>query len=159
MFDQLIIQPCKLEDEEFYVKLNLDFMKAVKEEHPYWDSLKLPSEDEMKKTFREAFDSEYITIFIAKVNNEVVGFANVWTVYSIWSGGKGLTVDDLYVLPSYRKNGIGKKIMNYIVEYAKDHDYKRVQLHAEMDNEKAHNLYRGLGFNEEEMLFFMRKLD
>ncbi len=24
-------------------------MKAVKEEHPYWDSLKLPSEDEMKK--------------------------------------------------------------------------------------------------------------
>ncbi len=49
--------------------------------------------------------------------------------------------------------------MNYIVEYAKDHDYKRVQLHAEMDNEKAHNLYRGLGFNEEEMLFFMRKLD
>ncbi|MEA4986712.1 MAG: GNAT family N-acetyltransferase, partial [Anaerovorax sp.] len=96
---------------------------------------------------------------VAKVNNEVIGFANVWTVYSIWSGGKGLTVDDLYVLPSYRKNGIGKKIMNYIVEYARDHDYKRVQLHVEMDNEKAHNLYRGLGFNEEEMLFFMRKLD
>ncbi|MEA4988081.1 MAG: hypothetical protein VB095_08480, partial [Anaerovorax sp.] len=61
MFDQLMIQPCKLEDEEFYVKLNLDFMKAVKEEHPYWDSLKLPSEDEMKKTFKEALESEYIT--------------------------------------------------------------------------------------------------
>ncbi|QXM06533.1 GNAT family N-acetyltransferase [Crassaminicella indica] len=159
MFDQLMIRLCQSKDEEVYVKLNLDFMKAVKEEHPYWDSLKMPSEEEMRRTFREAIASpEHIMIIVAEIDKEVVGFANTWTVYSIWSRGKALTVDDLYVLPSYRRNGIGKKIMNYIIEYAENNDYKRVQLHAEIDNEKAHNLYRGLGFSQEEMLFFMKKL-
>jgi len=36
--------------------------------------------------------------------------------------------------------------------------YNRVQLHAELDNEKAHNLYKKLGFTQEEIMFFMKKI-
>ncbi|QZY54155.1 GNAT family N-acetyltransferase [Crassaminicella profunda] len=158
MIENLIVRECQSKDEDSYVKLNLDFMKIVKEEHPYWESLKTPSEEEFKKTFREALGSERIMIIVAEVNNEVVAYANVWSVYSIWSRGKALTVDDLYVSSSCRNNGIGKKIIEYLFEYAKNNDYKRVQLHAEMDNEKAHKLYRAFGFSEKEMLYFMRKL-
>lgn len=157
MIENIIIRPCKPEDEEAYVKMNLDFMLSVMEEHPYWDSLKIPTEDEMRQIFREAIAApEQIMITIAEHNGRMIGYSNTWTVYSIWSMGKAMTIDDIYVLPDCRRSGIARQIMDYLINYAKSHNYKRVQLHAEVDNEKAHNLYRQLGFIEEDIVFFMK---
>lgn len=160
MVDNLVIRKCDVKDESAFVKLNLDFMKEVMEENPYWTSLKMPTEEAMRAIFREALRMpESILIFVAEVDGEVVGYTNTWTVYSIWSGGKTLTIDDLYIAVPYRRSGIGKKIMEYLMEFAELNGYRRVQLHAEMANEKAHNLYRKLGFVEEEMLFFMKPIE
>jgi ribosomal protein S18 acetylase RimI-like enzyme len=157
MIRNVIIRPCKLKDEEAYVRMNLDFMLSVIEAHPYWDSLKIPTEDEMKQVFREAIAApEQIMITIAEHEGKMIAYSNTWTVYSIWSMGKAMTIDDIYVLPNYRRNGVSKKIMDYLVSYAQENNYKRIQLHAEIDNEKAHNLYRHLGFIEEDMIFFMK---
>lgn len=157
--NNLIIRRCEEKDEFEYVGLNLNFMKDVMEENPYWDSLKMPTEEEMRKTFREALGkSDHLMIIVAEKDGKVIGYANTWTVYSIWSMGKALTVDDLYVIPYYRRSGVGIKIMEFLIDYAERNKYKRVQLRAEKANEKAHNLYRRLGLGEEEMLFFMKKL-
>jgi ribosomal protein S18 acetylase RimI-like enzyme len=49
--------------------------------------------------------------------------------------------------------------MEYLIAFAEQNGYRRVQLHAEVDNDSAHSLYRKLGFDEEEMLFFMKQMD
>jgi len=49
--------------------------------------------------------------------------------------------------------------MEYLIGYAEQNAYRRVQLHAEIDNGGAHNLYRKLGFTEEEILFFMKRIN
>lgn len=160
MLDNLIIRECDLKDESAFVKLNMAFMKEVMAENPYWTTLKMPTEEEMSIVFKEALSMpDNIMIFVAEVNGEVIGYANTWTVFSIWSGGKALTIDDLYVSEAYRRSGIGEKIMKYLILYAEQKGFKRVQLNAESSNERAHNLYRKLGFNEEEMLFFLKKID
>lgn len=160
MIDNLIIRECEEQDESEYVKLNLEFMRYVMKENPYWNSLNIPTEEEMRKTFSDALKTpEYIKIIIAEVHGKIVGYANTWTVYSIWSKGKALTIDDLYVADYYRRNGVGKEIMRYLIEYAEKNNYRRIQLHTEIDNKNAHKLYKNLGFNEEEVLFFMKKFD
>ncbi len=156
----LTIRDCEEKDESQYVKLNLEFMKSIIKEKQYWSDLEIPRKEEMGKTFREALKMpEYIKIIIAEIDKKIVGYANTWTVYSIWSKGKALTIDDLYVDKDYRRNGIGKEMMNYLIKYAKKNHYKRIQLHAEIENEKAHKLYKSLEFNEEEILFFMKNLN
>lgn len=156
----IIIRECNAKDESAFVKLNLAFMQEVMAENPYWTALKMPTEEEMTIAFREALSMpDNILIFVAEVNGEVIGYANTWTVFSIWSGGKALTIDDLYVASPYRRSGIGEKIMEYLILYAEQKGYRRVQLHAELGNERAHNLYRKLGFSEEEMLFFLRRIE
>jgi len=160
MTKELIIRKCEEKDGNDFVRLNLEFMKEALLENPYWTALKMPSEEELLEVFFEALKTpEQIQIFIGEVDGTVVGYTNTWTVFSIWSRGKGLTVDDLYIASEYRRFGYGEKIMEYLSDYAMENGYKRVQLHAEMDNVRAHSLYRKLGFSEEEILFFMKKLE
>lgn len=159
MLNNINIRKCEIKDESAFIKLNLDFMKEVFSVNPYWTTLKISSEEEMKDTFREALSMpEHILIFIVEIDGKVIGYVNTWTVYSIWSKGKALTIDDLYIEESFRNNGIGERVMEYIFQFAEQNGYKRVQLHAELDNEKAHNLYKKLGFTNEEILFFMKKI-
>lgn len=160
MLDNLIIRKCGEEDESAFVKLNLDFMQEVMAENPYWTSLKIPTEEEMKNIFREALSMpEHILIFVGEVDGEVIGYANTLTAYSIWSRGKALTIDDLYIASHHRRSGIGEELMKYLLVFAKQNGYRRVQLHAELNNERAHNLYKKLGFCDEEIIYFMKQVE
>jgi ribosomal protein S18 acetylase RimI-like enzyme len=160
MLDNLIIRKCNEKDKSAFIKLNLNFMKETMDENPYWTSLKIPTEEEMENVFKEALSMpEHIMIFVSEVDDEVVGYANTWTDYSIWSRGKILTVDDLYIAAPYRRNGIGEKMMEYLIEFTKQNGYRRVQLHAELTNDRAHSLYRKLGFVEEDIMFFMKQIE
>lgn len=159
MLENLRIRACSELDEPALIRLNLAFMRETMASNPYWTCLALPSEAEMGRILREALATpERIRIFIAEAGGEVVAYANTWTVYSIWSGGKTLIIDDLYVEASHRKSGVGEQVMAHLIEHAREQQYRRVQLQAEPDNHRAHGLYRKLSFQEEPMLFFMKPL-
>lgn len=160
MSNEFTVRPCEEKDREAFIRLNLAFMAEALEGNPYWATLKMPGEKELGETFGEALKRpEDIRIFVGELEGQVIGYANTWTVFSIWSRGRALTVDDLYVQKEYRRDGYGIRIMEYLSDFAEKEGYKRIQLHAEMDNERAHKLYRKLGYEEEEILFFMKKLN
>ncbi|MFT5872831.1 MAG: ribosomal protein S18 acetylase RimI-like enzyme [Clostridium sp.] len=139
--------------------MNLDFMELVRKEHPYWDNLKFPSEDEMREVFNQAISSPNdIKIFIIEHDNIIMGYANTWDVYSVWTMGKSLIIDDLYICKEFRNKGYGKRVMNYLIDYAKSNVFKRIQLSAEKDNIIAQTLYKKLGFDDEDMVFFMKRI-
>lgn len=50
------------------------------------------------------------------------------------------------VLPRYRGHGIGRRLMNYLIEQARVADMDTVQLEVITQNERAYRLYRSLGF-------------
>ena len=155
----LIVRICTEGDKSAFVRLNLEFMREVMDSNPYWADLNQPSEEEMGHIFMEALSMPgNIQIFIAELNGEIVGYANTWSAYSIWSGGMALTIDDLYISTPHRKSGIGENMLKFLICYAKKCNYKRIQLHAEPGNHKAHGLYKKMKFQDEAMLFFMRKI-
>ncbi|TCO73678.1 GNAT family N-acetyltransferase [Marinisporobacter balticus] len=159
MNERLHVRLCSLEDEEAYIRLNLDFIKSVRKEHPYWNYLKLPTEEDMKSVFGEALSKKHeIMMFIVEYDKKVIGYANTWSVYSIWSMGRSFIIDDLFIHEDYRGREIGKEVMELLLNYAKNNGYIRIQLNAEKDNIRAHALYKKLNFSHEEMLFFMKVL-
>jgi GNAT superfamily N-acetyltransferase len=155
----LLIRPCTEKDTSDLVRLNLEFMQEVMDSNPYWTLLERPSAEDMGRTIMHALDvPDKIQIFVAELNDEIIGYANTWTVYSIWSGGLAMTIDDLYISARHRKRGMGEEIMQYLTQYAEQHDYKRIQLQAEPGNHKAHGLYKKMGFKDEAMTFFMKPI-
>lgn len=52
----------------------------------------------------------------------------------------------LVVKEEYRDNGIGSKLIDYAVEYARNNGYKEICLQVESDNVRVINLYIKKGF-------------
>ncbi|MCX7023236.1 MAG: GNAT family N-acetyltransferase [Spirochaetes bacterium] len=157
--DGTTVRECVPGDESDYCRLNIRFIEEVKEQYQYWDSMNFPDESGMRSIYREILGMPAIMrVFVAKYGAAIVGFANVQLVYSVWSEGMAWNVDDLYVEPGYRGRGVAETIMRTIERCARKEDCRRIQLHTELDNERANNLYGKLGFRRERMLFHMKTI-
>ena len=56
---------------------------------------------------------------------EIVGFALYYTAYSTWKG-RCLYLEDFYVLPEYRRGGIGSRLFTQVVGIARERGVKRM---------------------------------
>lgn len=57
----------------------------------------------------------------------------------------------LYVMPEYRHRGIGKALMNYIENWAKQKGYGQIGLQVFQTNIPALDLYHQLGYQEQSL--------
>jgi GNAT superfamily N-acetyltransferase len=105
---------------------------------------KLP--ERMKNTHEKMVEEqEYLHAFIAETeNNEIIGYATWFYTYFTWTG-KGMYIDDLYVKPEFRGTGIGKLLMNRIIELATESKCHKLRWQVSFWNKPAIAFYEKLG--------------
>lgn len=82
---------------------------------------------------------------IAEWDGEAVGFA-VWFVnFSTFSGRHGIYLEDLYVRPSHRGNGLGKALLVYLAKECVDNGWSRLQWAVLDWNAPSIAFYKSLG--------------
>ncbi len=90
-------------------------------------------------------DKDLFQCLIAEIEDkQIVGFASHFFTYYSWSG-KALYIDDLYVTLSCRKQGIGKKLLDAIVQKAKDNNCFKVRWQTSKWNDNAIAFYKSYG--------------
>lgn len=77
-------------------------------------------------------------------DNRIIGFASHFFCYYSWTG-RALYIDDLYVTQSYRKRGIGKALLDAIVQKAKDNNCYKVRWQTSNWNSNAITFYKNYG--------------
>lgn len=82
---------------------------------------------------------------IAEMRAKPVGFALFFPNYSTWLGKPGIYIEDLYVPPELRRQGIGKALLQEIVRMARDRGCGRVEWSVLDWNAPAIDFYRSLG--------------
>jgi len=75
----------------------------------------------------------------------VIGYAIFFETFSTFRMKKGLWLEDLYVTPSHRKQGIGRRMLEIIARVAAEHNCSRFEWSVLDWNENAQNLYRSFG--------------
>ncbi|QAT42613.1 GNAT family N-acetyltransferase [Aminipila luticellarii] len=157
--NQLNIRVCEEQDKEQWISLNREFMAYEIQDAEFWNNTASNSDENFAQTFKEAFHHpELITLLMIEKEDGAIGFANVMTLFSVWSHGKALCLDDLYIKKEYRGNGVGRRVMKYIEEYGREHGFKRLQFQSEFTNPEAHKFYSKLGYTSESMNFYVRYL-
>ena len=91
-------------------------------------------------------------LFIAYVDEEPVGFTQLYTSYSSVSLQPFFILNDLYVLKKYRGSGIGEALLNKAKELCKEMNYKGLGLETATDN-RAQQLYEKLGWKKDTACF------
>ena len=59
-----------------------------------------------------------------------------------------MEIENIEVKESYRNNGIGTKLMSYLVSIAIEEHVVNITLEVRISNEIARNLYKSFGFRE-----------
>jgi len=88
---------------------------------------------------------EETDLIVAYLGNKAVGTARVR-----YLSDNGAKLERLAVLKDYRKIGLGRKIMDYVIGYLKGKGIKNITLDAQ---EHAKNFYEKLGFAQEGEIF------
>uniref|UniRef100_F7CDQ7 Spermidine/spermine N1-acetyltransferase family member 2 n=1 Tax=Equus caballus TaxID=9796 RepID=F7CDQ7_HORSE len=74
----------------------------------------------------------------------VVGYGLYYFIYSTWTG-RNVYLEDIYVKPEYRGQGIGSKIIRKVAEVALDKGCSQFRLAVLDWNKRAMDLYKALG--------------
>lgn len=148
---------CVKNDEQLWIELNREFMNYEIQDSCLWNNTHKNSDDVFKKTFDEALaNPNLIRLLLIEHENEMIGFANLMVIFSVWAQGRALILDDLYIRETHRGKGIGKEVMKSIEQFAEDNKFKRLQFQSEVSNNGAYSFYTGIGYKPTTMNFYIK---
>jgi len=82
---------------------------------------------------------------IPEDDNKAVGYALLFSTFSTFLVKPGLYLEDLFVLPEYRRLGIGKRLLKHCVQLAVDRGCGRLEWTCLDWNVNAQAVYDGIG--------------
>jgi len=88
-------------------------------------------------------------------DGNLVGIASM-AVYCVISGRKGW-IEDVVVDNAYRGQGIGRKLIEYLLKYSSDMNLTEVLLFTESHRIAARKLYENLGFRTKDSSLYVLK--
>jgi ribosomal protein S18 acetylase RimI-like enzyme len=85
-------------------------------------------------------------VILAKQDNKFVGLVNCFINFATFTVKPFINIHDVIVTASARNYGIGRKMLEVIIEKAKAMDCSKVTLEVRADNLNARHLYNSMGF-------------
>jgi len=139
----LTIRKATLEDLPEIIRLIADDFLGRQRE-----SFELPIKSCYVDAFREIDADPNNELLVAELDGAVVGTMQLTFTPSLsFQGGRRSTVESVRVDESLRGRGIGREMMLWAIERAKERDCVSMQLTSHVERPRAHTFYERLGFH------------
>ena len=91
---------------------------------------------------------------VAKIENQVCGCLMITKEWSDWRNGLIWWIQSVYIHADYRRQGIFRKMYQFILDYAKEQGIIGLRLYVEHSNSVAQKTYSELGMKKCDYHFF-----
>jgi GNAT superfamily N-acetyltransferase len=127
------------------VENDISFIFSMIKELADYEKLsdKVYANEEMLKD--NIFNKKYAEVLIAEYKGEPSAIALFFHNFSTFEGKPGIYLEDIYVRPHLRGKGIGKLMLEYLIELARKRGCARLEWSVLDWNESAINFYKKLG--------------
>ncbi|CAM3828734.1 GNAT family N-acetyltransferase [Alkalicoccus chagannorensis] len=106
-----------------------------------------PMREELRATIALSLEDGCASeFFAAEKKGEIVGCAFFNKGVGLDKGGYYLWLNELYVRKQDRKQGIARKLLLRVLQWAEAEGFKGIELETGMNNEATKRLYNSLGF-------------
>lgn len=130
----LKIRLANKEDYKKVMKLYNDFVGEDRYSHYGNDS------------FQKVLQSSSNYILVTEENNQIIGLA-AFSVRNVVRYPKPIAeLDEMYVDPSFRKHGVGRKLMEAVEYKARKLNCYRVYIESQYKHKEGHKFYEALGY-------------
>jgi aminoglycoside 3-N-acetyltransferase I len=91
---------------------------------------------------RDLLSKPNFIVFVAMINNKVIGGLSGYVLEMYNSTQPDFYIYDIAVLPDFQKRGIGRMLINSIIDYCNLNGFKEIFVQAEMEDSEAIAFYR-----------------
>lgn len=102
--------------------------------------------EQIQLYLNQMFEQQNYICFGVFLKEKLIGISSGWTTVRFYSG-KQLEVDNVIIDSNVQSKGIGKQFFQFIENWAKENDYKTIELNTYVQNSKSHKFYFNLGFS------------
>jgi GNAT superfamily N-acetyltransferase len=106
--------------------------------------------DAARSFLRERLEKSDSKIFIARADNRIVGFTQLYPSFSSVSMKKVWILNDLFVEESSRNQNVSRSLIGAAEYFARETKAVRIVLSTQVSNIAAGSLYRSLGYIKDE---------
>ena len=108
----------------------------------------------------ESLENENLSVFAAWLDDKLIGWISVVYIPKVGrTMGRGhLFIDELYVMPAYRKQGVAKALMEKAEQLSQDIGALGLRLYVNRANAAANALYKKCGYQTRGEALFMEKV-
>jgi ribosomal protein S18 acetylase RimI-like enzyme len=97
-------------------------------------------------------------VLLVEEEDQTIGFGVISFAWTLEHGGKSAWLDELYVQPEYRNEGLGSMIVAQALQEAKRSGCRALDLEVNAGNSRAERLYERHGFKRIERTRWMKEL-
>lgn len=91
------------------------------------------------------FESKAADVVLAEVDGNTAGYALFFRSFSTFLMRPGIYLEDLFVRPAFRKQGVGLALLRHLARHAVERGYARVEWSVLKWNQLAIDFYNRLG--------------
>ena len=95
---------------------------------------------------KQRFENEESVIFIHVKDDVLTGFILLYLGFSSVACSTYYILDDVYVTPTYRRQGSAKQLIDTAILFAQHQNAQRISLQTQKNNYQSHELYEQMGF-------------
>ena len=133
-----MIRPIRVSEMDKLVELCYD--------HAIFEEAAFDSDGKAEKLQSFIFSENPVLIcLVAEVDEQLLGYITFTKEFSTWSAKYFYHMDCLYLKKEARKLGLGKKLMDTMVETAKQNNIDHIQWQTPESNKNAIDFYHHIG--------------
>jgi len=112
--------------------------------------------DESRAFLEERIARDESVVFLARDGDEAAGFIQLYPLWSSWYCRRIWFLSDLYVREDARKRGVGRRLVERVIEYARETNAASVMVELPRREPHLEEFYRRLGFGRDEVFELAR---
>ena len=137
MANKITIRPAKPKDYQGVMVLYADFVNQP-------DRYKNNDND----SYKQALHQPNFWFLVAEIDHTLIGFITFSKRWVVRYPKPIVEVEEFYVSPSSRRQGIGTQLMNEVIKTAKQENCQYIFLASSKDRLPAHKFYHTFKFDE-----------
>ena len=98
-------------------------------------------------------------IFVVRNDDQIFGMVNLLFTISTARGGFVILMEDVVIHPDHRGQGYGTMLVDYVVEFARKKQFKRITLLTDRISAESQEFFKKQGFEYSNMIPMRRIID
>ncbi len=118
-----------------------------------------PDYDKQYRGLKLLLDDPNSLLLAAEADGKVVGICSTQRLISSAQGGYSILIDDLVIDKNYRQQGLGKKFLDHVADWARARGITRMQLLCDETNFSGQKFYARTGWEKTHLYNYFRYLE